>query len=895
MPPHSEYARNRRHVDAEPSIDDRGARIDDRGARIAVPAPSIAPQPHRRLYAQLNAAVRQPNPAAVLVCAPAGTGKTVLLADWISHRLDGATVAVWVTVTHQADDQAEFWTIVRDAVETALPGPVSIPLPPAPGSGPQSGHPEILAAELARRPHPIALVFDDAHLLRDPLVLAEVVRFVELVRDSAPNLTVIFAARHEPTLPWHTYAAAGVLARIGWEDLALDAAQITAVLAEHDSVLPADDAAALRELTHGWAALIRIAAIYLHTHHDRHGAVADLVRSPHPISDHLVGEMLAALPDDLLRFLLATSVVDAFTADLAEHLTGPDAAATLVMLDRVGLPLLHVGDTEGTGRWHTCHPFLRAHLRAELHRTDPDLEARLHVSAADWYLADGSPVDALTHLVAVHDERGIADLLHRHGLAVVLGRRCNELFALLDGPASTDTTVVRLLHAVAALERGSPSGARAFLDTLPASTADGTDLLVEQTLAAAVEVGIALAAGQCPSRAAVADLAALPATGYPELDSYRLNVRAVAAGIVDPRAAEELLIQAEFLADLARHRRLQLRCATLLAAGLGRAGDVTGMARKAEDAFELAVTHSMLDQPDSHTSAVLIALACYLQGVPLDDRCRRILGSDTSPDGGAGTPAPCRQSRLVLDLHALAAGSVEQAAPVSAIDLEALLDDAAGPSADTGLLPYFTAALIRTGHLTEAEHLVRRLQQDHDARADTLVCKAVVHYSRGHHSATRAALAPLLDTGTASYGTTVAAWWLDALAAHRLGQHDAMHRSAEHALILAEPQNLVRPFLDGGPATVELLAVLAHRRGTGTPFADRIRRALADTVARPSLTATEQVVLAHLPSGRTADEIGRDLHVSVNTVKTHLRNLYRKLDATSRGDAIAAAVRCGLL
>lgn len=267
----------------------------------------------------------------------------------------------------------------------------------------------------------------------------------------------------------------------------------------------------------------------------------------------------------------------------------------------------------------------------------------------------------------------------------------------------------------------------------------------------------------------------------------------------------------------------------------------------------------------------------------LDDR-----GVADVLDEGYAEPVRYQQARLLRDLYARAGGSA------ASVDLETLLDDPPGPAADTGLLPYVTAALIRTGRLIEAEHLVRRLRQDDDGD-DAPVCRAMVYQARGNHSAARATLASTLDAGTATFGTAVAAWWLDALAAHRLDRHDAMHRSAEQALALAEPQNLVRPFLDGGSVTVEVLAVLAHRRGIGTPFVDRIRYLLADTARRPSLTATERMVLAHLPSGRTADRIGHDLHVSVNTVKTHIRNLYRKLDATSRGGAIAAAVRCGLL
>ncbi|MGU3584624.1 LuxR C-terminal-related transcriptional regulator [Rhodococcus sp. C26F] len=738
-------------------------------------------------------------------------------------------------------------------------------------------------------------------MLRDPLTIVDVTAFVDALA-TAPNVTTIFAARHEPPLPWRDWAAAGRLIRIGWEELALDRAQVAAIFAEHDSTLTDEDLDAVHALTQGWAALVRIAAIYLRSPHDRRGAVAELLRSPHPVSDHLVDGLLATLPSSLVTFLLATSIVDTFTVELAEHLTDQRAGEVLAVLENFGLPILHSCATDTAPVTHTYHPLLRAHLRAEVHRRDPTWERQLHAAAAEWFVGTGAVVEALTHLVGARDVGAVSALVHRRGLGTVLGPHAHEALDLLDGIGATDWRIVRVLHALAALERGTPTAACAYLDTLPDSDAEGADHQIETILVVAVGAAITLECGQSVDPVSIRTLDEAPATGILDVDCYVLLVRATHHMRCGCSETDELVGRATALAELAGHHSLQLRCTLVAATASGLGGDVTEMSTRALAAADFAADHDLLDTSDAHTGAVLAALALYLQGdslPPASAAARLLHATDPGVADAASVPLPCRQSRLILDLHQFSGPTTPSettvAAAVANVDL--VLAEAADRNDGTDLVPLFVAALLRFGRLAEAEHVYRHMQHRDKSFLETRLIAAMIAHARQQHHTVRTILAPIMIEPPAAPDSWVRVLLLDALAARGLRNSESMQRSIHRALAFAAPQNLLRPFLDNGLEIAALLSDVVPTVGSTDRFVDHVRRRLVAEIAvpTPALTAAERLVLAQLPSGRTAEEIGRQLSVSVNTVKTHLRNLYRKLEVTSRGAAISAALRTGLL
>lgn len=857
-----------------------------------LPTSPVPIQRHSAVTDTLNRAVRSSFTTAVLVCAPAGTGKTVVVSDWITRDIapSDSIVPAWVRVSDRTNTAATFWVAVRTAVDYAVErSGTADPVPAAPI---HHDHPRVLAADLARRPYPIVLIIDDAHLLHDPIVLAELRTFVDTLAHF-PNATVVFLARGEPSLPWHEWAAAGIVSRIGWEQLALDEHQARAVLAEHDSRLDDADVSALIALTDGWAALVRIAAIHLHTRTDRHGAIADLARSPHPISDQLIGDLLTALPQHLFDFLLSTCIVDSLTVELCEHLIDTSASSALESLERSAFPLLHTVEPGSGTIVHRYHPMLVAHLRAELHRTDPTREAQLHVLAARWYLSTGAPVDALAHLVAADDTVAALDLARHHGISVVLAGDTDTFFLRLDELGLSAIRTVRLLHALDAVEHGSPSSARAFLDTLP-PTEHCDNGRIDTLLEAVVDTAAALTAGKCTSPASLNDLSSCASTGSLCLDSYARTVHAAALMSTRPGAAATLLDEAAALAEIARDPRLQLR-STMLSAWLHRsAGDLARMHACATAALKIAEQHDHLDSPDAQQAIMLIALADYLRAEPIDPT--RVAGR-YQVAGSAESVVLGPYVRLVLDLHALSASNVSPARVAAAVSNAAAACTGPFGSATADLLPYLAGTLLSLGRRNEVVHLHRRMVDTRGHTGDATVLAAMIEYARGHHHATRHMLADLIDDRSSSPLRSVRVHLLDALAAQRLRNSEAMRVSAHRALELAESHGIARPFLDIAADCAELLTALAHDIDSSYRFTGILRRTLAVNTAPsiPTITAAEQVILVHLPSGRTAEEIGHELQVSVNTVKTHIRNLYRKFGVRTRGEAISAAIRCGLL
>lgn len=876
--------------------------VPNPGSYAGIPALTVQPRFRTKPSTIISEAVARSHPTTVLVCAPAGTGKTVLLADWLHrHASRPAPVrACWVTLTDGDNIPSTLWAHLTHAVlglaasDQPLPAGVS-----AAGSGGNTrGAPAELAGVIATLDEPVVIVLDDAHVLHDPLA----VDGVSALLDAAPpNSTVIIAGRYEPPLPWHRYAAQGTLVRLSWQDLALDRSQVAAILTEHRCTLTPSDVTMLTDLTHGWPALVRIAAISLHGHPDPHRAIGDLARSLHPVSDYLAGELIAALPDRIRRFLLSTSIVDAFTLDLAEELTDTNAADAVWFLETHGFPLLRFTPAQEPPEYR-YHPLLLAHLRAELRRTAPALEASLHSIAARWYLAHRHLIATLQHVIAARAPGSVHEFTHRHGLSTVFGGHSAEMFSLLDQFGATDETMVRLLHALAAMLRQEPHTAQAYLDTLPLSTSQGPDALVEEAIGAALAIDAAIESGRQPPADRIEALAALPVCGQAEIDCYVLTQRAAAAVYTGDLTASTTLLRAALaLADLGPHHRLRMRCITRLAVVAGLAGDITTMSVNARQVLELAITHQLCEAEsiDFHQSLAMTALGAYLQGTdfiskPIVHPAAESRALHRRSDGTT-VPLAGRHAQVVLDLLRVdAADRPHLAVEDLRADLMTLLLETPHPIASSGLVPHVTAILLEANRLPEAENAVSHASRVLGENPDVLVARAMIHTAHGRHHNARDIVAPLLECNLPLV-TATRAWLVDAVAAHHLDHPNATWRSIRRAVELARPQHLVRPFLDTD-AAVTLLAHLSLRTGRSDAFIDDILRACPDrSTPHALLTSTELAVLRQLPSGRTSGQISADLHVSINTVKTHLRNLYRKLGANSRAEAIAAALQQGLL
>ena len=413
----------------------------------------------------------------VLVCAPAGFGKTALLADWL--RSGGRPVA-WLSLDAGDNDPVRFWRHVVAALDRARPGTgerVAPLLGPPPSSF--EGLVTALINELAAQSgeNAIVLVLDDYHLISARQVHASLAFLLEHL---PPGLHLVLASRSDPPLPLARLRARGQLAELRTDDLRFTAEEAAALLRESaGAALPGTAVAALVARTEGWAAGLQLAALSLRGRSDIAGFVAAFSGSHRYILDYLTGEVLDGLAEQVREFLLETSVLERLSGGLCDAVTGrDDGQAMLERVEQAGLFLMPLDEVRGWWRYHRLFADL---LRARLQQQRPGRVAVLHRAAAAWYEEHGLADDAVGHALAAGDTAWAARLIEQHFDATLYlrseGATAQRWLAAL--PAELVQTRTRLLLAqvllaatlgrAEAMEPPLDAAERALADAAPAA------------------------------------------------------------------------------------------------------------------------------------------------------------------------------------------------------------------------------------------------------------------------------------------------------------------------------------------------------------------------------------------------------------------------------------------
>ena len=372
--------------------------------KLHMPAsrPELVPRP--RLTARLDEGLSQ---GVILTCAPAGYGKTVLLADWA--RRSRFPVA-WLSLDAGDNDPARFWRHAVAALDRGRPGTGErvAPLlgPPAPTSfqGLVTG----LINDLAGKEEAL-LVLDDYHVIGAPQV-HESLAF--LVEHRPAGITVVLASRSDPPLPLARLRARGQLTEIREAELRFTPAEAAELLQHAASGLPDASVAALAARTEGWAAGLQLAALSLRGQHDAAAFVAAFTGSHRYILDYLAEEVLERQDEQLRTFLLETSVLDRLSGPLCDAVTGRGGSqALLEQAERAGLFLIPLDELRGWWRYHHLFADL---LRARLQQEQPGRTAQLHRNAAAWYEEHGLADDAIGHAAAAGETAWAARIIEQH-------------------------------------------------------------------------------------------------------------------------------------------------------------------------------------------------------------------------------------------------------------------------------------------------------------------------------------------------------------------------------------------------------------------------------------------------------------------------------------------------
>ncbi|HEX4660027.1 MAG TPA: hypothetical protein VH307_21795, partial [Streptosporangiaceae bacterium] len=395
----------------------------------------------------------------ILVSAPAGFGKTSLLASWART---GSQPVAWLSLDSGDNDPARFWRHAFAALDLAQPGIgarlaplLSLSQPP-----PSEVLVTTLINDLAQRREPgqAALILDDYHLIDSPQLHASMAFLVEHL---PPGLRLVLASRSEPPLPLARLRARGQVAELGAADLRFTAEEAADLLG---SGVSGDALTALTTRTEGWAAGLQLAALSLRGQVDAARFLAEFSGSNRYVLDYLTEEVLESQPADIRGFLLQTSVLDRLSGPLCNALTGrSDGQEMLERIERAGLFLVPLDEVRGWWRYHHLFADL---LRARLAGEQSGRARDLHSLAARWHEEHGLADDAIRHALAAEDLAEAARLIERHfDAAYMTGERTTiqRWLSAVPRQVALARPRFRLAQTFAALVYGDVESAAALL------------------------------------------------------------------------------------------------------------------------------------------------------------------------------------------------------------------------------------------------------------------------------------------------------------------------------------------------------------------------------------------------------------------------------------------------
>jgi LuxR family transcriptional regulator, maltose regulon positive regulatory protein len=836
-----------------------------------------------------------------VVTGPPGAGKTMALALWAAAE-PGAVA--WVGLDEFDNRPGVFWSYMVAALRQAgVAVPKALRAGP-PGQG-DDGFLLRLTAVLAEQEPPVTLVLDDLHLLTDPGVLKEL-EFV--LRNVGSGLRLLVASRMDPLLPLHRYRLAAQLTEIRASDLAFSLDEAGLLLGQHGGPLTADALESLTRRTEGWAAGLRLAAISLGTHPDPDLFVKELIAEDSALTCYLVDEVLNVQPPEVREVLLSTSILEHVSAAAAVELTGEDRAAGILAGLARSNALVH---PIGSG-WYRYHTLFAEMLRLRLRYEHPDRVTALHQRAAGWYARNGMLTSAVRHAVAagdwslaagmVVDDLAIGQIMQPRD-----GQRLAAEFASLPSREAWTTPSPHLVSAALALAAGEHEACAAVLhaaDDLLEHLPAGQEAAARLT-AAVLRLTLCLRTGDL--------VAAATAVGQAELMLGEVQ-RAKPAGLPDVRwrvlsgrAAVELW--SGHLDEAVRVLETGITTATTsggecerasLSGRLALAEALRGRFGRAADLASQAASTASEHRPSGPAPAPLVALAwVHLARHELREARGYVKQADAAlgvyPDKLIGTAA-----YLVAASGALAEGR-------PAVALQIITRARSGWSVpawlDHQLSLIESRAYVASGDVQAALVTAERAGPSLAAA----VASARAWALAGDDEAAHDALAPALaGDGQAPDPVRLQAWLVDARLGYDGGDDGRGRRSLAAALRLAEREQFRLPFvLERG-----WLGTVLRR---DPELADSHRVLLApvlgpDQLPEPTgtsgqppvliiepLTEREREVLVHVSGMLNTAEVAEQMYISVNTVKTHLRNIYRKLAAEHRNEAVRRARQLQLI
>ena len=893
--------------------------------KLHVPRPRTQLVPRAHLVERLQRGAER---ALTLVSAPAGFGKTTLLAQWLAES--GRPVA-WLSLEPEDNDPSRFLSYLIAALQTldAQMGATALALLHTPQPPPPETVLAVLTNDLVERGGgDVALVLDDYHVITaDPIHRG----MTFLLEHLPPQMHLILVTRADPPLPLARLRARGQLCEMRAADLRFGAAEASAFLQTVMGLdLPAEAIATLESRTEGWIAGLQLAALSLQGRADISGFLAAFTGSHRYVLDYLSDEVLTRQPTSVQTFLLHTCLLDRLSGPLCDTVTGQAGSqAMLEALDNANLFVVALDDERG---WYRYHHLFAQVLRSHLQQTEPTLISELHRRASTWYERHDLPAEAVQHALAIPDAELAARLIEPIALSVTLQGQISTALEWMNVlPEALIRTrpllcvyyasLLILINQLEAAEARVREAERGVQEEMPAEQARTLLGYVLSTRA-----GIALFSGDIPQAVSLAQqaLELLPeAEVILRAGALATTIRAYLVSGDVTHATEHEVAAADVFIRTSDHLFATVSSMTLLA----RLHVLQGRLRQAAAAYAQLV--QVVPRPEMLQTAFSSLFYYFGLGDLLRERNDLDAAEWHLAQGMALVKETLTVEPFVAVLGYTALARLQQARgntreALATLDALArlaerrhfpphLVTQGAAVRAQLELAQGNLAAAIRwadtSGLSTEDDDLRYPLEGEYLALVRVRIAEArddpaAPFLQDALHLLDRL----LLDAETkARMGSVLEILVLRALALEAQGDQTSALSTLEQPLMLAEPEGYIRLFVDEGPPMRALLHH-AYTRGIVTRYVATLLAAFGEqhtadlslTSPRPSpfvepLTEREREVLRLLLEGTSNREIAHRLVLSVNTVKRHVYNLCGKLGVQSRTQAIIRARTLNLL
>jgi LuxR family maltose regulon positive regulatory protein len=876
-------------------------------------------RPH--LIQRLNDGLTQ-NRRLTLISAPAGYGKSTLLRQWVS-QVD--IPVAWLSLEKGDNAPGRFWSYFVSALQTipslrqAGIGELILQSLPSSQLPPLETFLANLLNDLAQRQDRVLLVLDDLHAVTEDQIHRDLVFLIDHLSQSDGGLYLALTSRMDPPWPLARWRARSELTEVRAKDLRFSPAEAAAFLNDVMQLkLPGKAIALLDQRTEGWIAGLQMAALSMRGREDRAGFLESFSGSHRFVLDYLIEEVLSQQKPEVLDFLRHTSILEQLTAPLCDAVTaGDDSQARLAYLEKSNLFLVALDEQR---QWYRYHHLFADLLRKDLKQTQPKIIAELHQRASAWYAENNFLAEAIGHALDAGDVAQLNKFVSGNALAMAEHAELQGVLRHFEQMSEQEICSKPWLCMAYAWVKAYVDPSEEIgriLEKVMLSLGGVDDALERQHLTShldAIWAYVAWVKGEADRALEFARsaLAGLPADDW-MTRTHVLNTQGLAFQYLGDLPAA---IQSFEAAAAAGQRTGKAYESFHAYTNWAYAEVLRGRLHQADSLCQQVL--SLAEQDGLHCTGLPVLAYAYATMSMVQLEWNQVEAAVQHARQGVALAEQWNQAdTLHFALSCLsdalnAAGNYEEAYTVNQRSM--LLATKVSPwfvriSASDEILLH-----LAKGNIPAAAHRFAELEplvEKRDIIGRFMVVKVSLLYTQGSYLDVITVLDEVMDEIMHSEGF----WYpmnllsLRALALHVLGREDEAVQIISSCLTRAKPEGFVRVFVKHGTPMHRLLE-LAAKQGVEVEYIHQLLPAFniptAPIVSRAPgtfgtrsqhpgvalvepLSERELQVLRLLDSPLTSEEIGRELYVSANTVRTHIRNIYGKLDVHGRLEAIRKA------